>query len=130
MRRASVLWGVFVSRFDEALASYRRQHLTAEEAGDLLGITGRHFRRLCVRFDQEGVDGLRDRRIGRPSPQRSSASELARMLGLYREHDLDFTVKHFQVLIRTHGHQLCYTVTGVAGGRSGGAASAPPSQAP
>ncbi len=97
MRRASVLWGVFVSRFDEALASYRRQHLTAEEAGDLLGITGRHFRRLCVRFDQEGVDGLRDRRIGRPSPRRFSASELARMLGLYREHDRDSTVKHFQV---------------------------------
>jgi Helix-turn-helix domain len=112
MRRASVLWGVFVSRFDEALAGYRRRHLTAEEAGDLLGITGRHFRRLCVRFDQEGVEGLRDRRLGRPSPRRCSASELARMLGLYRERYRDFTVKHFhEVLTRTHDYQLCYTVT-------------------
>jgi helix-turn-helix protein len=112
MRRAVVLWGVFVSRFDEALAGYHRRHLTAEEAGDLLGISGRHFRRLCVRFDEDGVEGLRDRRVGRPSPRRSSQSEVARMLGLYREHYADFTVKHFhEVLVRTHGYQLCYTVT-------------------
>jgi hypothetical protein len=112
MRRAVVLWGVFVSRFDAALAGYHRRHLTAEEAGDLLGISGRHFRRLCVRFDEDGVEGLRDRRVGRPSPRRSSQSEVARMLGLYREHYADFTVKHFhEVLVRTHGYQLCYTVT-------------------
>lgn len=112
MRRAAMLWGVFVSRFDEALAGYHRRHLTAEEAGDLLGVSGRHFRRLCARFDEEGEEGLRDRRLGRVSPRRSSASEVARMLGLYREQYSDFTVKHFhEVLIRTHAYQLCYTVT-------------------
>jgi hypothetical protein len=104
--------GVFVSRFDEALADYRRRHLTAEEAGDLLGMSGRHFRQLCVRLDEEGVEGLRDRRVGRVSPRRSSASEIARMLGSYREQYSDFTVKHFhEMLIRTHFYQFCHTVT-------------------
>jgi len=112
MRRVAVLWGVFVSRFGEALAGYRRRHLTADEAGDLLGITGRHFRRLCVRFDEEGVEGLRDRRVGRPSPRRAPAAELARMLGLYREHYREFSVKHFhEAMVRTHAYTLSYTVT-------------------
>ena len=115
MRRAAVLWGVFVSRFDEVLAGYRRRYLTAEEAGDLLGVSGRHFRRMCLRFDEEGVEGLRDRRLGRRSPRRAPATELARMCTLYRERYADFTVKHFhETLIRTHGYQLCYTVTRLA----------------
>ena len=67
MRRATMLWGAFMTRFVDAQARYRRRGLTAEEAGELLGVSGRHFRRLCVRYDDEGVDGLRDRRLGRVS---------------------------------------------------------------
>ena len=49
-----VLWGVFVNRFEDALARYRRRRVcSAEEAGELLGVSGRQFRRLCVRFDEE-----------------------------------------------------------------------------
>jgi hypothetical protein len=59
-------------------------------------MNGRRFGRLCLRFDEEGVEGLQDRRVGRPSPRQSSASEIARILGLYREHYSDFTAKHFQ----------------------------------
>ena len=112
MRRQAVLWGVFVSRFEDALARFRRRRLTAEEAGELLGVTGRHFRRMLLRFDEEGVEGLRDRRLGRRSPRRACAAELARMCALYRERYSDFTVKHFhEALIRDHNYHLCYTVT-------------------
>ena len=68
MRRASALWEVFVLRFEEALGRYRKRRLTAEEAGELLGMSGRHFRRLLVRYDEQGAEGLRDRRLGKPSP--------------------------------------------------------------
>ncbi len=47
MRRTSVLWEVFVVRFEDALGRYRRRRLTAEEAGELLGMSGRHFRRMA-----------------------------------------------------------------------------------
>ena len=115
MRRQTVLWGVFVSRFADALARFRRRSLTAEEAGELLGVTGRHFRRMCVRFDEEGQDGLRDRRLGRRAARRSSAAELARMCALYRDRYRNFTVKHFhEALIREHNYRLCYTVTRLA----------------
>ena len=42
-------------------------------------MSGRHFRRLMDRYDEEGREGLRDRRLGKVSPRRAPASELARM---------------------------------------------------
>jgi transposase len=110
-----MLWGVFMSRFAEALAGYRRRRLTGEEAGELLGVSGRQFRRMCARFDEEGEAGLRDQRVGRVSPHRASASELARMCVLYRERYRDFTAKHFhEALVRDHHYELGYTVTRLA----------------
>src|SRR3974390_551562 len=112
MRRTTMLWEVFVRRFEEAFEQYRRQRLTGEEAGELLGMSGRHFRRLCVRCGEAGIEGLRDRRIGKISPRRASARELERMHELYRELYGDFTVKHFhEHLVRRHNYKLCYTVT-------------------
>jgi len=115
MRRQVALRGIFVTRFEDALERFRRRSMGAEEAGELLGVSGRQFRRLCVRFDDEGADGLRDRRLGRVSPRRSDASEIGRMCGLYRDRYRDFTVKHFhETLVAEHNYKLCYTVTRLA----------------
>src|SRR5580693_442651 len=112
MRRSTALWEVFVTRFEVAFEQYKRQRLTGEEAGELLGMSGRHFRRLCVRYEEDGVAGLRDRRIGKVSPRRAPARELERMQTLYRERYNDFTVKHFhEQLVRRHNYRLSYTVT-------------------
>ena len=115
MRRTQALWEVFVLRFEEALDRHRRRGLTAEEAGELLGMSGRHFRRLMVRYDEDGPEGLRDRRLGKPSPRRAPEAELARMRRLYQELYGDFTMKHFhEQLQKRHGYKLCYTVTRIA----------------
>lgn len=112
MRRTTMLWEVFVRRFEEAFEQYKRQRLTGEEAGELLGMSGRNFRRLCVRYEEEGVEGLRDRRIGKISPRRAPSRELERMHELYRERYSDFTAKHFhEQLVRRHNYRLGYTVT-------------------
>jgi len=115
MRRASALWEVFVLRFEEAKERYRKRRLTAEEAGELLGMSGRHFRRLLVRYEEDGAEGLRDRRLGKLSPRRAPAAELSRMQILYQQHYRDFTVKHFhEQLVKRHGYRLSYTVTRLA----------------
>lgn len=110
MRRASALWEVFVLRFEEALERYRKRRLTAEEAGEILGMSGRHFRRLLLRYEEDGPEGLRDRRLGKVSPRRAPLAELTRMQILYQERYRDFTVKHFhEQLVK-----LSYTVTRLA----------------
>ncbi len=115
MRRASALWEVFVLRFEEALERYRKRRLTADEAGELLGMSGRNFRRLSVRYEEEGEEGLRDRRLGKPSPRRAPLAELSRMQILYQERYRDFTVKHFhEQLEKRHNYKLGYTVTRLA----------------
>jgi hypothetical protein len=61
---------------------------------------------------EDGSEGLRDRRIGKVSPRRTSERELERMHDLYRERYSDFTVKHFhEQLQRRHNYRLSYTVT-------------------
>lgn len=112
MRRTRMLWEAFVTRFEDSFERYKRRRLTGEEAGELLGMSGRNFRRLCVRFEEEGVEGLRDRRLGKASPRRAPAVELERMRRLYLERYGDFTVKHFHEQLRErHDYRLGYTVT-------------------
>jgi hypothetical protein len=75
-------------------------------------MSGRNFRRLYVRYEEDGIEGLRDRRIGKVSLQRAPERELLRMHELYRERYSDFTVKHFhEQLRRRHNYKLGYTVT-------------------
>jgi hypothetical protein len=107
--------GVFVSRFPDALERFRRRRLSADEAGELLGVSGRQFRRLCVGFDAEGEEGLRDRRLGKASPRRADAAVISRMCGLFRDCYRDFSVRHFhETLVREHHYTLCYTVARLA----------------
>ena len=85
MRRNDGVMEVFVLRFEEAMDRDRKRRLTADEAGELLGMSGRHFRRLLGRYDEDGAEGLRDRRLGKPSPRRAPLAELTRMQALYQE---------------------------------------------
>ena len=126
MRRHVVLWEAHVRRFLDALDRHKKGHLTAEEAGELLGLSGRHFRRQRVRYATEGIDGLRDKRLGRVSNRRVPESELDRMRHLYDEEYKDFTVKHFhEELRRHHNYTLGYTVTRLALQKSGDMKPAP-----
>src|SRR6201988_2567326 len=112
MRRTTMLWEGFVTLFEDAFDQYKRRRLTREEAGELLGMSGRNFSRLCLRYEEDGLEGLRDRRIGKTSPRRAPARELERMHELYCERYSDFTVKHFhEQLQRRHHYNLSYTVT-------------------
>jgi len=85
MRRTIELWEVYVTRFEDALERHRQGRLSADEAGEALGMSGRQFRRLRKRFAAEGAEGLRDHRLGRVSNRRAPEAELDRMHRLYRE---------------------------------------------
>lgn len=100
MDLARIHEGVRRMRFEDLLARQERGELSQVEAAEMLGVSERTFRRWQVRLRDEGPPGLADRRVGRVSSRRASAEEIARMLGLYREHYEGFTVKHFHEQLR------------------------------
>ena len=113
-------------RFEELLDRQERGELSQVEAAEMLGMSERSFRRWRERLRDEGFEGLRDRRLGKPSGRRADEAEIERMLGLYRDRYSDHTVKHFhEQLTKRHGYKLGYTVTKVHLQRAGLVVPAP-----
>lgn len=102
-------------RFEEALGRYRQRRLTAEEASELLGMLGRTFCRMCVRYDDDGIEGLRVIASASPSPRRAPAGKVTRMQRLFQERCRDLNMKHFhEYLIDQYHCKLRYTVKRLA----------------
>lgn len=82
------------------------------QAADICGLSPRQMRRKHHAFKEFGVDGLLDRRRGRPSSRRIPYDVVEQVLRLYREDYFDFNVKHFhEHLVRDHGVAISYSST-------------------
>jgi Winged helix-turn helix len=95
MNRATWLQDRRMLKFRDVLSRWERRELSMLEAGELLGMSERQFRRYRDRFEEEGEAGLLDRRLGKPSPKRIGAAEIGRMLQLYRTVYRGWNVRHF-----------------------------------
>ena len=83
--------------------------LTWLQAADILGRSPRSIRRLRLRFERYGYDGLVDGRRQTPSPKRAPVAEVERMLRLYATSYRGFNVRHFvRKARREHGVPFCY----------------------
>ena len=101
-----------MQKFRDVLSRWDRRELSMMEAGELLGMSERQFRRYRDRFEEEGETGLIDRRLGKASPQRVAAAEVDRMLQLYRTIYRGWNVKHFHEHgVRDHKFAWGYTWT-------------------
>jgi len=99
-------------KFKDVLSRWERRELSMMEAGELLGMSERQFRRYRERFEEEGEAGLADRRLGKPSRKRIEAAEVERMLQLYRTVYGGWNVKHFHEHgVRDHKFTWGYTWT-------------------
>lgn len=79
------------------------------EAAEILGVSCRTMRRLKVRYEQHGYDGLFDRRRRSPSPKRVPLAQVENVLGLYRDQYQGFNVRHFhEKLVEEHQIRLSY----------------------
>lgn len=112
MGRAAWLQERRMQKFRDVLSRWDGGELSMVEAGELLGMSERQFRRYRGRYEEEGVDGLVDRRLGKVSPRRVPRDVVEEMLGLYRERYSGWNVKHFhEHLVRDHHFAWGYTFT-------------------
>jgi transposase len=99
-----------MQKFRDVLSRWEAGALSMMEAAEVLGMSERQFRRYRDRFEEDGEGGLRDRRLGTPSPKRVPAAEVSRVLALYGELYRGWNVKHFhEHLVRDHGFCWGYT---------------------
>ena len=121
---------VRMARVGEAIGRYNGGALSCVEAGELLGMSERHFRRLRDRHEAQGAEGLIDRRRGKASGRRAPVDTIEWVLEQFRTRYFDFTAKHFHEALRAEkpAFALSYTWTksllqqrgliGIARGRS------------
>src|SRR5271166_5709801 len=86
MNRTTWLQDRRMQNFRDLLSRWERKELSAMDAGELLGCSERQFRRYRQRYEEEGLDGLADKRLGRASEKRVPVDEIAWMLEQYRTH--------------------------------------------
>ena len=110
MNRTTWLQDRRMKKFRDVLSRWERKELSAMEAGEILGCSERQFRRYRQRYEEDGLDGLVDRRLGRASAKRVPVDEIARMLDAYRTHYVGWNVKHFhEQLQKQHRFDWGYT---------------------
>lgn len=110
MSQAAWLQDRRMQKFEDVLLRWQRRTLTMVEAGELLGMSERQFRRYRDRYEEDGAEGLLDRRLGKPSSRSVPMREIRLMLHLYENAYRGWNVKHFhEHLVRDHHFQWGYT---------------------
>jgi transposase len=112
MRRTEQRQGLRMLKLRDVLGRWEAAELSQLEAAELLGMSERTFRRWSRRFEEEGEEGLMDRRLGRRSGRAVPGEEAEEVERLYRERYAGFTAKHFhEHLVGRHGFRWGYTWT-------------------
>jgi transposase len=96
-------------RFEEAYGGWQAGRLTQEEAARLLGVCERTFRRYVDRYEEDGLQGLIDKRLSQVSHRRAPVDEVMRLVGQYRRRHEGWSAKHFYAWYRRDGGTRSYT---------------------
>ena len=84
MNRTTWLQDRRMKKFRDVLSRWERKELSGLEASELLGISERQFRRYRDRYEEDGLAGLANKRLGKASVRPVSVDEIAWMLDQYR----------------------------------------------
>ncbi len=89
--------------FEDAYSMWTERRLTQEEAAELLGAGARTFRRWTERYGEDGIEGLRDRRVSRASRRAAPVDEVMAMVSEYETRHAGWNVRHYYGFYREGG---------------------------
>lgn len=112
MKKTTIRQEVLKMKFEDIYGRYDKRELSTVEAAEILGISVRTFLRKRTRYEEEGFEGLYDKRLGKPSSRRAGDAEIEFITKLYANKYKGFNVKHFhEFAVREHGLNYGYTWT-------------------
>jgi transposase len=109
MTRTRWLQETKLMRFEEAYSGWRQHRLTQEDAAMILGVSDRTFRRYVERYEEQGLEGLADKRLTQASHRRAAVDEVMALVDLYRSKYFGWNVSHFHDQYREQGGTRSYT---------------------
>jgi transposase len=111
MGRAKQLQEVKMMMFTNVYEAFAADALDCQGAAKLLGVSLSTFYRMRQRYDEDGDEGLVDKRIGAMSARQAPVDEVMKVVNLYETKYFDFTVKHFHEKLPSYGIDRSYTWT-------------------
>ncbi len=109
MKPTKLLQEIRKMRFEEAYEGWNAGRLTQSEAARILGVCERSFRRYMARYEEEGLDGLIDRRLEQASNRQVPVHEAMALTEEYRRRYTGWNVKHLHSLYKRTGGTRSYT---------------------
>jgi len=109
MTRTRLLQETRQMRFIETYEQWNAGRLTQAEAGRILGMCERNFRRCLSRYEAEGLEGLIDRRLDQVSQRRAPVDEVMALTTQYQTRHMGWNVKHFHGWYKQAGGKRSYT---------------------
>ena len=109
MNQTELLQEIRLMRFQEAYGGWTESRLTQEEAARLLGVCERTFRRYIDRYEEDGLDGLIDKRLSQVSHRQAPVDEVMRLVDHYQDRHMGWNVKHYYTRYKREGGSRSYT---------------------
>jgi hypothetical protein len=109
MRRTEMLQENRKMRFAEVYLGWNERRITQATAALVLGVSERTFRRYIDRYEEEGLEGLSDKRLSQASYRRAPVDEVMGVADLYSSRYRGWNVKHFYSWYRRGGGFRSYT---------------------
>lgn len=109
MKRTELLQEIRMMRFQEAYTGWQGGKLTQQDAARLLGVCERTFRRQIHRYEEDGLEGLLDKRLTQASHRRAPVDEVLEVTDRYRQQHKGWNARHFYSWYKRDGGRRSYT---------------------
>lgn len=109
MKRTELLQEIRKMRFEETFDLWTENRMTQAEAARILGVSDRTFRRYIRSYEDNGLEGLVDRRITEVSARKAPVDEVLALVECYNTRHRDWNVRHFYTWYRKDGGTRSYT---------------------
>ncbi len=109
MRRTELLQEIRKMKFESVYAQWTQRVITQEHAAMILGVTARTFRRLINRYEDDGMEGLTDKRINQASSRRAPVDEVFELCNTYQKSHWNWNAAHFHSWYKRKGGTRSYT---------------------